>query len=167
MQAVHDQREEGVALSKLGDLARQEGDLATAKTNYTRYLEIMQAVHDQRGEGVALSKLGDLARQEGDLATAKTNYARYLAIMQATISLRSQGIAWFNLAAVQEAEGDLDQAEQCHRQSLAIGLRLQLAPEILPSLRHWGRSCWTSAQSGRRLPVARPGGRVVYAVGAG
>ncbi len=33
---AHDQRGEGVALSKLGDLAMQEGDLTTAKTNYTR-----------------------------------------------------------------------------------------------------------------------------------
>ncbi len=48
MRAVGDQRAEGVALSKLGDLALREGDVAAARAAYERVLASMRAVGDQR-----------------------------------------------------------------------------------------------------------------------
>ena len=80
MQQVGDTRGEGVALSKLGDILRQQGDLAGAQTNYQRYLQIMQQVGDRKGEGVALYKLALLAEVQGDFDRAEMWHRDSLAI---------------------------------------------------------------------------------------
>ena len=120
----------GGALALLGDLARQEGDIAAARVAYERYLAIIQAVHSQRSEGVALSKLGDLALQEGDIAAARVAYERVLAIMQAVRDQREEGIALVRLADVCEQEGDLVSAESYYRNAIALMLRMKSAPDV-------------------------------------
>jgi len=79
-QELGDTREEGVALSLLGDILVQQGDLAGAQTNYQRVLQIMQQVGDTRGEGVALYQLALLAQVQGDFDRAEMWLRESLAI---------------------------------------------------------------------------------------
>ncbi|MGH2503143.1 MAG: tetratricopeptide repeat protein, partial [Ktedonobacterales bacterium] len=133
-------------------VARQEGDLPTARDAYPRYLAILQQVGDLRGEGVARSLLGDVALQEGDLPTARDAYTRALAIMQQVGDLRNEGVALYNLAVVDEALGELDEAERLHRASLEIGVRVQSPPDVADSLLELGRFL---VQHGRGIAEGR------------
>jgi tetratricopeptide (TPR) repeat protein len=104
----------------LGDVARQAGDLPTARDAYTRYLAIMQQVGALREEGVARSKLGDVALQAGDLPTARDAYTRVLAIMQQVGDLGEEGVARSKLGDVARQEGDLPTARDAYTRYLAI-----------------------------------------------
>ncbi|HEY7834597.1 MAG TPA: TIR domain-containing protein [Ktedonobacterales bacterium] len=78
--SVGDTRGEGVALSKLGDILVQRGDLPGAQTNYERVLSIMREVGDRKGEGVALYKLALMAETNDNLDRAEALHRDSLGI---------------------------------------------------------------------------------------
>jgi predicted ATPase/class 3 adenylate cyclase len=74
---------EGFASSVDGILQTVSGDLDTARTRYSRALEIQQMIGDDEGAGLSLGGLAQLAAIRGDLAGAIDLYRQSLAAFEA------------------------------------------------------------------------------------
>ena len=75
---------QGLALTIDGILLSVAGDLETARTQYSRALEIQQHLADQEGAGLSLGGLAALAAGSGDLAVALDLYGQSLAAFAST-----------------------------------------------------------------------------------
>ena len=147
---AEDQRDRSVALSELGDVLVEQGDLAGAKQRYHESLEIDKrlAVADpssasvQRDLSVSLIKLGDVLVEQGDLAGAKQRYQessdilKRLAVADPSSARlqRDLSVSLNKLADVLVAQGDLAGAKQRYQESLEIRKRLAAADPSSASL---------------------------------
>ena len=85
------QRDDMVLKNEIGDVARAQNDLSTAKTYYTDDLKIAKALAEgdpgnaeyQRDLSVSYERLGDVAVAQNDLSTAKTYYTDGLDVRKA------------------------------------------------------------------------------------
>jgi Tfp pilus assembly protein PilF len=74
------QRGLAYSLNNLGDVAREQGDYAAARTWYAESLALVRELGNQRGIAYSLHNLGLVASDLGDFATARTFYAQSLLI---------------------------------------------------------------------------------------
>jgi len=125
MREVGDRREEGVALSKLGDIALGRDNLAGAERLYEQYLAIMREVGDRQQEGVALSKLGDIALGRDDLAGAERLYEQALAIMREVGARQQEGVALASLGLTLMLDHKRDEGCAMLRQAAALFVALR------------------------------------------
>jgi tetratricopeptide (TPR) repeat protein len=77
-------REEGAALSNLGQMALQQGDLTKAEDYFQQSLLILRQAQDRQGEGTVLAYLGAAAQARGGLDEAEEYYQQGLALARAT-----------------------------------------------------------------------------------
>ena len=89
----------GVAstLNNLGNLARYQGEYATAQQHYAEALELVQDRADDWGTAIVLNNLGILARVRGELPDALRLAGESLAIARRTADLRNQALAMATL----------------------------------------------------------------------
>jgi tetratricopeptide (TPR) repeat protein len=73
-------RNEGAALSVLGQVAQRRGRLEEAERYYQEGLVILRAVQDRQGDGVDLYQLAVIAEARGDLDRAEALHRESLAI---------------------------------------------------------------------------------------
>jgi predicted ATPase len=108
------------ALSNLGVVAENRGELATARDYYTQSLAIFRELDDKRGIASVLNNLGSVADTLGNLEEATSYYYESLDICR-TIGYR-QGIATLlnNIGILNERLGDLNAAQETYRKSLSI-----------------------------------------------
>ena len=136
LEAATNERDRGAALSGLGDVACQEGDLAAARKAYEDSLAIAKVFAErhpkntqwQHDLSVSFNKLGDVARQEGDLAAARKAYEDSVAIATTLSARDPNNTDWqralsdcfSSLGDVARQEGDLAAARNAHQDSLTI-----------------------------------------------
>jgi tetratricopeptide (TPR) repeat protein len=146
----------------LGAVLCRLGDLAGAKAQYERALEIGEAALGPNYPDMAAwrSNLGGVLQDLGDLAGARVEYERALEIGEAALGPDHPHVATWrnNLADVLRALGDLAGARDQVERALAIGEATH-GPTIRP---------WPAGQQPRRRAAGAwgSGGRQ-DAVGAG
>ena len=108
------------ALSNLGVVAENRGELATARDYYTQSLAIFRQLDDKRGIASVLNNLGSVADTFGNLEEATSYYYESLDICR-NIGYR-QGIATLlnNIGILNERLGDLNAAQETYSKSLSI-----------------------------------------------
>ncbi len=111
-------------LARLGDLARQRGELARARLLFEEGLAHWREMGDQVGIASLLSELGFVALDEGDLAAAQ-------ALLEGSLVLRRAfgdqvGIArmLYYLGTIERLRGRLATARSLCEQALAMGREL-------------------------------------------
>lgn len=131
--AVH-----GKALSNLGNLTYQLGDLSRAQDYYERSLDIRRRIDDRRGIADALNNLGMLT-------TARAEYARVRQFLTSSLSLRETlddavGLlpTLNNLGDVAIATGDAGDAQSWNERALVLSRELGHIRRAAHSLHNLG-----------------------------
>jgi tetratricopeptide (TPR) repeat protein len=155
----HAQRDLSVSLNKLGNVARDLGDLAAAGVHFQQALDIGRRLAGQletpqalRDLSVSLEKLGDVARDLGDLAAAGVHFQQALDIgrrlagqLETPQALRDLSVSLNKLGNVARDLGDLAAAGTRYQQTLDI--RRRLAQQLDTPQAHRDLS-WTLTQLG-------------------
>jgi len=130
-------RDRAVALSELGALQANQGDLAGARTSYREGLAIFRALAKadprsaakQRDLSISLERLGDAqAARQDDMAGARASYQDELAITRILAKAdpssaeeqRDLSVSLERIAYVQVIQGDLAGARASYQESLDI-----------------------------------------------
>jgi len=128
------QRDLSISHEKLGDVARDLGDPATAATHYQQALDIARRLAEQldtpqaqRDLSISHEKLGDVARDLGDPATAATHYQQALDIdrrlaeqLGTARALQDLRAGLNDLARAEEELGNADAAAALHAEVAAV-----------------------------------------------
>jgi hypothetical protein len=109
----------GWTLNQLGDNARAQNDLATARAFFEESADAFQLCGDRDGVAGARGQLADVSNQEGDLATARRLMNEVTAIERELGDNRAHPHRRFQLAQLEVSEGQFSAA---HRH-FAEGLR--------------------------------------------
>jgi ATP/maltotriose-dependent transcriptional regulator MalT len=107
-------------LNAAGNLARDQGDLATAHTFYEAGLAIWRKLGDNQGVARALGNLGNVACDQGNLAAARALYDECLAILRALDDQWRIALTLNNLGTVAHDQGDFGAARVLFEEGLAI-----------------------------------------------
>jgi tetratricopeptide (TPR) repeat protein len=147
-----------------GDVARDQGDSAAARTLYEQGLAIFRELDDRWGVAGTLADLGSLAREQGNYSTAHSMYRESIRLFQELDHKR--GIArlleYFACAAADQLAAErslrLAGAAAALRQNIGAPLTPAEQAKLEASL-HQARQALTNAVGvtawleGRALPV--------------
>jgi tetratricopeptide (TPR) repeat protein len=111
--------EQGVALSRLGDLLLQRGDAVDAERCYGEALQLLRASQDRREEGLALSRLAEIVSQT-DATAALDDYEEALKVLTEAHAFHEQGITLSQLGDVLLGLGNVTDARQRYEDALRI-----------------------------------------------
>jgi predicted ATPase/serine/threonine protein kinase len=109
-----------LALSNLANIAKHQGDYATARSTYERILEDYRSVGDNRGIAFTLNGLGDVAAREGDTARARAHYEESLARFRGIRDQWGTAGVLRDLGNLARSEGKPGEAESFYREALRI-----------------------------------------------
>jgi predicted ATPase len=109
-----------LALSNLANIAKQQGDYATARSTYGQILQDYRAVGDIRGIAFTLNGLGDVAAREGDHARARQHYEESLARFRGIHDEWGTAGVLRDLGNLSRSEGSPAEAEGFYREALQI-----------------------------------------------
>ncbi len=123
-QAQH-RRDEGAALSVLGQIAQRRGRLDEAEGYLQQSLLIRREVQDRQGEGADLSSLGQIALRRGRLDEAEGYLQQSLLIHREVQDRQGEGVVLSSLGQIAQRRGRLDEAEGYFQQSLLIRREVQ------------------------------------------
>ncbi|MBC8136692.1 MAG: tetratricopeptide repeat protein, partial [Fibrella sp.] len=126
------------AHSGAGNLARFQGDTATARSLNEQSLAISRESGDALGIAYALDYLGGIARSEGDHVSARTMYEEGLAISRGLGNKYLTASLLYNLGYVFSLLGDHVSARTLYEESLAIRRELGDKYGIAYSLNNLG-----------------------------
>ncbi|MGH2387765.1 MAG: tetratricopeptide repeat protein [Chloroflexota bacterium] len=118
--AAGDRGGEGDALNNLGNVAREQGDLAAAERWFEDSLALGRAVGDPRGTARALNNLAAVRRLRGNLDDAESLALQSLVLRRAEDDRGGMAIALDNLAAIGLAHGDQTAARAHGNEALAL-----------------------------------------------
>lgn len=107
-----------LALSNLANIAKRQGDYATARSTYERILQDYRSVGDQRGIAFALSGLGDVAAREGDSGRARAHYEESLACFCGIQDQWGKAGVMRDLGNLARSDGKPSEAEGFYRDAL-------------------------------------------------
>jgi predicted ATPase/uncharacterized protein HemY len=108
------------ACYRLGILAHDQGDYATARPLFEESLALYRALNDQQGVAATLSTLGLLASNQGDYTQAKDLLNESMRLRQALGDQRGIALALNNLGNIALEQGDYAQAGTLYEAALAI-----------------------------------------------
>ncbi len=131
-------RDLSVSLVRLGDVARDLGDLTTARTHYQQAFDIDRRLADQLDTpqalsdlAVSLSRLGDVTHDLGDPTTARTHHQQALDIdrrlaeqLGTAPALRDLQTGLADLARTEEELGNADAAAALRAELATVSDRL-------------------------------------------
>jgi predicted ATPase/DNA-binding SARP family transcriptional activator len=112
------------ALTAMGILSTQKGDLDLARAAYEEGLVIRRSIGDDAGIATALLGLGNLAVLQGTYEEACALYEDCLRIGRELHDLRILGATLANLGSVVHRQGHLDEARALYTESLDARERL-------------------------------------------
>jgi tetratricopeptide (TPR) repeat protein len=118
--AAGGRRQEGVVLSRLGLLHREQGRVVEALEHGEEALAIHRALGERHHEGTVLGNLGVLHHEQGRLLEAKTCYEQALSIHRDVGNRRTVGFLLSNLAVLHHHQGRLPEARASHEEALHI-----------------------------------------------
>lgn len=102
---------QGRALSFLGTIYRELGELSLAYSYFSQQLVIARAGNDRRREWAALNNLGLIATTRGDFVEAWSTYKDALQIVRDIGDRLGEGLILTNLAIAVMEHGDYSQAQ--------------------------------------------------------
>ncbi len=108
------------ALLGAGYLARDQGDIAAARSWFDESLAIFQEVGDKWGIGSALRGLGLLAQSEGNCSEARALFEETVSLFRETGHTMDIGWTLRNLGILAQIEGDYARANAFFEESLPI-----------------------------------------------
>jgi len=108
------------ALLGAGYLARDQGDLVTARDRFEASLVAFRAVGDTWGVGSSLRSLGLLAQSEGNLSRARALFEEAVVLFREVGHTVDIGWTLRNLGILAQMEGDYGRANAFFEQSLPI-----------------------------------------------
>jgi CHAT domain-containing protein/tetratricopeptide (TPR) repeat protein len=146
-----------LALNNLGDVCKQQEDLAEARRLFQQVRELCEHLYGKRHPRYAssLNNLAMICRNQGDLTEARNLQVQALTLQKELYGERHPHVAdsLNNLALVYRAQGDLPGAHKLLQQ--ALDLRRQLFgerhPDVAQSLNNLGLVCEAEGD----LPRAR------------
>ncbi|MGH2463677.1 MAG: ATP-binding protein [Candidatus Limnocylindria bacterium] len=100
------------ALTGLGSLAAQQGDVAAAVAAHEEALETQRQLGDPNGIAYAASNLANVCVERGDFVRARALYEESISILRPTTNARGMAFALLNLADVAARQGDADEARR-------------------------------------------------------
>lgn len=100
------------ALTGLGSLAAQQGDLAAALAAHEEALETQRQLGDPNAIAYAASNLANVCVERGDYARARALYEEAISILRPTPNTRGMAFGFLNLADVAAREGNADEARR-------------------------------------------------------
>ena len=109
-----------LALSNLANIAKHQGDYATARSTYERILEDYRALGDDRGIAFTLSGLGDVDAREGEYGRARLHYDESLARYRGIHDQWGTAGVLRDLGNLSRSEGKASEAESFYREALRI-----------------------------------------------
>jgi tetratricopeptide (TPR) repeat protein len=118
--AAGNRRNEGVALSVLGQIAQARGRLEEAEGYLQQSLAVLREVQDRQGEGVDLSSLGQIAQARGRLEEAEGYFQQSLAIRREVQDRQGEGVVLAQLGLIARDSGKLDDAERYFTDCLSL-----------------------------------------------
>ena len=108
------------ALNAAGNLAKEQGNYAAARSLHHEALALRRALDDKPGIAGSLGNLGNIARQQGDYATARLLLEECLARFKALGNLRGVAITLLNLGAIVHEQKDYQAARMLYEESLTM-----------------------------------------------
>jgi tetratricopeptide (TPR) repeat protein/predicted Ser/Thr protein kinase len=117
--ATRDRRLEGEALSSLGLVAADRGDVAGALRWDGEAIGVLTRSGNRKGLSNVLNNLGTLAWNRGDLAEAEARFRASLALLEKLHEPRGQAGRLNNLGLMAAERGDKARAAELYRQALA------------------------------------------------
>lgn len=133
------------ALTGLGILSTQVGDLAAAEAAHAEALAIHRDLGGRPGIAYASSNLANVALEQGDLDRARDLYLEAIATTEEIPDLRAAAFATLNLADLVARQGDTPEAIALVDRSIA---RFQDAGDIMAVALAYGRSATFSLHGG-------------------
>jgi len=145
-------RDVSVSLERVGDIARQRGDLEGAEQAYGESLDLGRRIVERVGEtpetlrdvSVSLERVGDIARQRGDLEGAEQAYGESLDLRRRIVervgetpeTLRDVSVSLERVGDIARQRGDLEGAEQALQEATSIAGRLA---HVFPAVTEYAR----------------------------
>ena len=132
------------ALTGLGSLAAQQGDLTAAVAAHEASLDTLRQLGNPNGIAYACGNLANVSVERGDYSRARELYEESIEILRRTGDTRGTAFGLLNLADVVARQGDRDMARQLSDESIAtfrgegdlIGVALALGRSATISLQH-------------------------------
>lgn len=100
------------ALTGLGSLAAQQGDMAAAQASHEEALETQRQLGDPNGIAYACGNLANVCVERGDFARARALYEESIDILRPTPNARAMALTFLNLADVAARQGNADEARR-------------------------------------------------------
>ena len=126
------------ALNALGNLARLQGDYATARTAYEEALAMYRERGNKVGVASLLNNLGTLARVQGDLTAARALHEEALALRREIGDKLGLSASLNNLGNLAFVQGDLDAARVLYEESVTLKRELGDGKNLALSLSNLG-----------------------------
>jgi predicted ATPase/DNA-binding SARP family transcriptional activator len=127
------------ALSRAGNLARDQDDYARAAALHRESLALWRKLGDKQGMATALNNLGVVARDRGDAEELETRCRESLALYQELGDTWGMAIALMNLGFAARFRGKFDQAAASFERSLALFSQLSDRRHVAAVLNYLGR----------------------------
>jgi predicted ATPase/DNA-binding SARP family transcriptional activator len=108
------------ALLGAGALARDQGDLACARTRLEEGLAVARSLGDHKTTGAALSGLGTVLKLQGDQPRARALTEEALRLSRAVGDAYGVAVALDSLGTIVAREGEYAQANRCYQECLAL-----------------------------------------------
>ncbi|MBA2609161.1 MAG: tetratricopeptide repeat protein [Actinobacteria bacterium] len=113
------------ALGKAGELASNQGDIASARAYFEQAAEVASIVGGPAAAQLVLGDLGDIAAREGDFETAEAMYRRSLDAARVLDKKPAIALCFAHLAQIASLQGDLDRAWNDGLDALAAARELE------------------------------------------
>jgi tetratricopeptide (TPR) repeat protein len=124
----------GFLLADLGDVLRDQGHYAKARTAYEESLEVARQQNNLRSQGVALGQLGTLAHIQQDYEEARKRHSEALELFRRMGEPAMEAVAWHQIGMVAQEQAQSvaqsggaqhaaplwAEAEHCYRESLTL-----------------------------------------------
>jgi DNA-binding winged helix-turn-helix (wHTH) protein/tetratricopeptide (TPR) repeat protein len=117
---VGSESEEARALTNLGVVYEELGDLVIAEKMYRQALPIYRLIDDKRNQARVIGNIANDRENQGDLRGAAQLYKETLQLAREAADTGIQALAVDNLADVYESQGDLASAKRGFEQSIGI-----------------------------------------------
>jgi DNA-binding winged helix-turn-helix (wHTH) protein/tetratricopeptide (TPR) repeat protein len=115
---IGSESEEARALTNLGIVYEELGDLVIAEKMYRQALPIYRLIDDKRNQARVIGNIANDRENQGDLGGAAQLYKETLQLAREAADTGIEALAVDNLAAVYESQGDLASAKQGFEQSI-------------------------------------------------
>lgn len=112
------------ALNAAGNLARDQGDLATSQALHETALALRRELGDLRGVGISLNNVGTVLMDRGQFEQAAQMYEEVLALFRVHASDWEVALALHNLGVVLGNRGEYDRSEQYFEEALHLQQKL-------------------------------------------